>query len=190
MSGEFLTVTKPTPQAEKRQAKARKIKPGKQGNPEIKPGEPMPLAIRAKLAASRKTHYAKSLAEMVRAIGAEVVDEASGMTRLDLLVRRIYSDAIAGKTAAAEVILERGWGKVPTPVELDISGEVHQLVQSTGITADEINNDPVLKSLLETSGVVVEGQFRMIEAPVESGENGRKPNPIDAGQDQTGTDST
>ena len=57
----------------------------------------------------------KSIAELVRSIGNEVLDEQRNWTRIDVLLRKLYQDANNGKHAAAQIILDRGWGKAPQP---------------------------------------------------------------------------
>jgi hypothetical protein len=113
------------------------------------------------------------LARLIQDVGDEVVDPKLGWSRLEALVRRLYNDAIAGHVSSAELLLNRGWGKVPTPVEIDVSGEVRQLVLQAGVSWDQIAKDPVLKSLLESSGVSpaemsllesVDGKSRIIDA--------------------------
>ena len=58
----------------------------------------------------------KSIAELVRTIGNEVLDEQRNWTRIDVLLRKLYQDANNGKHAAAQIILDRGWGNVPQPI--------------------------------------------------------------------------
>lgn len=91
----------------------------------------------------------RALAQMVREIGEEVLDEVTGMTRIQALIRTIYADGIAGKTDAAKVILERGWGKVPTPVKIDLRSEIEALLEEAGLTLTEASADPVLGQVLE-----------------------------------------
>ena len=91
--------------------------PGKSGNPNGR----RPLAV--------------TLAQHVRDIGSEVIDAATGWTRLDAMIRRLFADAMGGKTQAAEIILERGWGKVMQPVEVDWRVEAVQ----AGVTEDQAN---------------------------------------------------
>jgi len=74
--------------------------PGKSGNPNGR----RPLAV--------------TLAQHFRDIGSEIVDKATGWTRIDLAIRRLFMDAAGGKSQATELILDRGWGKVMQPVEL------------------------------------------------------------------------
>ena len=74
--------------------------PGKSGNPNGR----KPLAV--------------TLAQHFRDIGSEIVDKATGWTRIDVAIRRLIMDAAGGKTQATELILDRGWGKVTQPIEL------------------------------------------------------------------------
>jgi hypothetical protein len=74
-----------------------RFKPGKSGNPKGRP----PVG--------------KSLAEIVRAVGAEPTVE--GIPRIEAVVRRLYRDAEAGRHGATALLLDRGFGKVPLIVE-------------------------------------------------------------------------
>lgn len=58
----------------------------------------------------------QSIAELVRSIGNEVLDEQRNWTRIDVLLRKLYQDANNGKHAAAQIILDRGWGKPAQPI--------------------------------------------------------------------------
>lgn len=104
----------------------------------------------------RKLKLAKQLSDLIREIGDEVIDPQKGWTRLEAVVRRVYSDALSGKAAQQALLFERGWGKVPTPVQLDMRTEVLNLMDSTGLTADELSQDPILKEIM---GKVIEGEF-------------------------------
>jgi len=105
------------------------------------------------------------LANLIRDIGEEVIDPNLGWTRVEALIRRLYNEAMAGKIQAAELLLDRGWGKVPTPVDVDISGEVRKLTINAGLTWDVISADPLLRQLIELSGVtpdeavLLEGEY-------------------------------
>jgi hypothetical protein len=120
--------------------------PGKSGNPNGR----RPLAV--------------TLAQHVRDIGSEVIDAATGWTRLDAMIRRLFADAMGGKTQAAEIILERGWGKVMLPVEVDWRVEAVQ----SGITEDQAN--AIYAAMVEAA------RTRMVEsggsASVAAGEAG------------------
>lgn len=79
-------------------AKPYMFKPGQSGNPKGR----RPLGL--------------TLADHVRQIGSELVDDE--WTRLDLVVRSLYAEASAGKPQAAQIVLDRGWGKVPLAVDV------------------------------------------------------------------------
>ena len=76
--------------------------PGKSGNP------------------NGRTPLAVTLAQHFRDIGSEIVDKATGWTRIDVAIRRLFMDAAGGKTQATELILDRGWGKVTLPIDITI----------------------------------------------------------------------
>lgn len=104
----------------------------------------------------RRLKLAKQLSDLIREIGEEVIDPQKGWTRLEAVVRRVYSDALSGKPAQQALLFERGWGKVPTPIQLDMRAEVLNLMESTGLTVDELSGDPVLKEIM---GKVIEGEL-------------------------------
>jgi hypothetical protein len=60
-----------------------------------------------------------SVAGLVRKMGEEI-DEETGLSKLELLIRNLYQTAIAGRERSAEILLDRGWGK---PVEHVITSE-------------------------------------------------------------------
>ena len=102
------------------------------------------------------------LSELIQAIGSEVVDPATGWTRIAAVIRKLYIDAVSGKTPAAALLFERGWGKVPQPVSVDLQAEVTHIVLSAlqaGVSPEEVLADPVLAKMAEDSGLVVDGKF-------------------------------
>ena len=76
--------------------------PGKSGNP------------------AGRTPLAVTLAQHFRDIGSEIVDAATGWTRIDVAIRRLFMDAADGKSQATELILDRGWGKITLPIDITI----------------------------------------------------------------------
>lgn len=120
--------------------------------------------------------YRDSLANHVRQIGQEVIEvrdpktgETVKWTRIDAVVRRMYADAMGGKTAAQELIFERGWGKVAAPVQIDLKAEFTQIVKDSGLKWEEIMQDPILGAIAQSAGVeVIEGTVKdlpLLEAP-------------------------
>jgi hypothetical protein len=110
--------------------------------------------------------YRQSLAEHIRTIGEEEIEGIDPKTgevikwrRIDAVVRRVYADALGGKSAAQELIFERGWGKVPTPVQIDLKTEVIQIIQQTGLSLQEAAKDPILGAIAESAGIIVDGKF-------------------------------
>jgi len=112
--------------------------PGQSGNPKGR----KPLAV--------------TIGQHVRDIGDEVIDERTQWTRIDAVIRRLYADAISGKHQHAEIILERGWGKVPQPVQLDVTEELRRLMQELNLTPTDIASDPALSMLFGMAGVKVD----------------------------------
>jgi len=102
------------------------------------------------------------LSELIQAIGNEIVDPQTGWTRIAAVIRKLYIDAVSGKTPAAALLFERGWGKVPQPVSVDLQAEVTHIVLSAlqaGVSPEEVLADPVLAKMAEDSGLVVDGKF-------------------------------
>lgn len=121
--------------------------------------------------------YRDSLANHVRSIGQETIEardpktgEVQKWTRIDAVVRRMYADAIGGKTAAQELIFERGWGKVAAPVQIDLKAEFTQIVKESGLRWEEVLRDPILAAIAHSAGVdVVEGtavEVPLLEGPI------------------------
>jgi len=123
---------------------------------------------RAKAHRTPKRNEKRVLAKLIKDIGDEVVDPEIGWTRMESVIRRLYNTAIGGSVPAAELLMERGWGKVATPIEVDVSGEVRNLVISAGLTWAQISADPVLRELLESSGITAD-ELMLLEAPKYDG---------------------
>lgn len=98
----------------------------------------------------------KILSQLIRDIGNEVIDPALKWTRVETVIRSLYVKAMKGDVAAAREILDRGWGRVPLPVELDSSSEVRQLLQEKGIAWTQAVRDPVLNLLFAQIGMLEE----------------------------------
>lgn len=107
-----------------------------------------------------------TVSRVIREIGEEQI-EGSGRdwTRLEALVRSLYADALSGKTAAAELLLERGWGKVPTPIEINVEQQIQKMVLEVGLTLEDVQNDPVIAEIVASSGVDLARLPGLIEAP-------------------------
>lgn len=112
--------------------------PGQSGNPKGR----KPLAV--------------TIGQHVRDIGAEVIDERTQWTRIDAMIRRLYADAISGRHQHAEIILERGWGKVPQPIQLDVTEELRRMMRDLNLTPIDIASDPALALVCEFFGVNVD----------------------------------
>ena len=105
----------------------------------------------------------RELAALFRQIGEEII-EGSGveMTRVEALVRVLYRDAFEkGDKKAIEMILERGWGKVPTPIEVDARGKIQDMIETSGVPLEVIARDPTARSLAEAAGYT----FDQLPAP-------------------------
>ncbi|HEY4723942.1 MAG TPA: DUF5681 domain-containing protein [Anaerolineae bacterium] len=114
--------------------KKYQFKPGQSGNPAGR----KPLAI--------------TLAQHVRDIGSEVVDAATNWTRLDAVLRRLYNDAMDGKAPAADILLERGWGKVIQPIDVtvwqnDYASAIRQGVLTLPSLESQFGRDGALRIL-------------------------------------------
>ena len=99
---------------------------------------------------------ARTLAQLVRDVGEEIVDHGRGWTRLEAMIRRLYADALGGKNHAAELLLDRGWGRVPLPVQLDASAELTRLLVQHGLTSQDVAADPLARELFALAGVVID----------------------------------
>lgn len=139
----YRAATKPESQAKRNQ----NLIPFKKGEVKVVP--------------NRKS-FGATISELVRDIGNEIVDEERGWSRIDAVLRRLYLDAMQGKTTAAEILLERGWGKVPTAIDLDITKEVRHVVMQSGVDVKILQEDPVMRVLLESAGITVEGEWRNV----------------------------
>lgn len=63
----------------------------------------------------------RSLAQLVKDIGDEKLKNDDGtvsMSRLELAIRRHWTDAMQGDRQKLELLLDRGWGKVPNQVDM------------------------------------------------------------------------
>lgn len=117
------------------------------------------------LSATRKAN--NDLQRYIREIGEEVIDPQSGWTRIGAVIRRLYADALQGKTQAADLLFERGWGKAVQPVQLDVEAEARQLIISMGLSRADIESDPVLRELLTVEGTLIDLEPSAVSAPIE-----------------------
>lgn len=116
-------------------------KPGQSGNPRGRP----PLF--------------HSLAGIVRNVGKEIADQRTGLTRLEKVIRRLYTDAGNGRTQAAALLFERGWGRVRFDDELSSEETLAQLKDAMKKLLEEGNNpfdDPLLASVAEHYSITKE----------------------------------
>lgn len=124
----------------------------------------------------KRQHYTRNqklnrqLQDMIRIIGNEEIDHERGWTRIIMVIRRLYADAAMGKTPAANLLFERGWGKVPTPVQMDFRSELLTIIEDTGLTRAEIDQDPVLRMIMTDA---VEAEYK--ELP---NDQGSEPGPV------------
>ena len=142
------------------------------------PGNPAAL-VKARAAVAergKRDSYAarlnRQLQDVIQEIGNEVVEPVQGWTRLILIIRRLYSDASLGKTAAAELLFERGWGRVPQPVNLDMQAELLGIIVGSGLTMAEAAADPVLGQLIEGHAVDIQSRpadTSLAQEPVGTG---------------------
>jgi hypothetical protein len=86
---------------------------------------------------------------MVRRVAQEVADDESGETRLEQLVRALFAQAASGKTQPAALLLERGWGKPPPALDLDLR---EQLLKRAKELEIDWQSDPVLAAIFDAAG--------------------------------------
>jgi len=94
------------------------------------------------------------LQELIQQIGSEVIDPVKGWSRIQVVVRKLYLEAASGKISAMELLFNRGWGRVPMPVKMSIQAELHQALESSGLSLEEAQDDPLLRFLLSSSQLV------------------------------------
>ena len=114
------------------------------------------------------------LARLFRQIGEEIHEGTEDMPRVEALIREIYRDAFTGDKDARQTVFERGWGKVPTPVEVDVRGHIQDTIETSGVPIDVIARDPLARSLAESAGYVFSSPTA-IPAPAEQSSGGPEP---------------
>lgn len=82
-------------------------------------GKPFTSGYDARRNTQGRPSLGYAFAGYIRDIGDEVVDRKSKQTRLEKVIRRLYDDAATGKTQAAALLFERGWGRLRPDSELD-----------------------------------------------------------------------
>lgn len=119
--------------------------PGQSGNPKGR----KPIAL--------------TLANMIRMIGEELVKDDPQINRIEAVVRALYYRAEMGSDTAASLLLERGWGKVPT-LQVNVGYELIRKAQAMGIKPEDVMTSVELTEVFQSSGVnVIEGQFILSE---------------------------
>lgn len=113
----------------------------------------------------KRNQHNATLSALIREIGNELVEGSAGWTRIEAVIRTTYVDAMNGNNGARELLMERGWGKVPTPVELDFKGQFLTVSRDMGLTQEDVKNDPILAILAESSDVILENLPLTVEAP-------------------------
>jgi len=116
------------------------FKPGQSGNPNGRP----PLH--------------RQLSLFARQIGYEIVkskDGMSEMSRLELVLRKAWHDAALGDYHARNFIIERGWGKVPLQLDLNVSEQLQRKAEELGI---DWQQDPALASVVAAAKLA---EFRL-----------------------------
>lgn len=114
---------------------------------------------------------AKELADLIQHIGAEEIDPIKGWTRIEMVVRKLYVEAASGKVAAMDLLFNRGWGRVPMPVKVNIQAQLHDALNESGLSMAEANEDPFLRFLLGSGDMSVESNSDSVErsdAAIES----------------------
>lgn len=102
---------------------------------------------------SREAHQ---LQELIQQIGSEQIDPQTGWTRIEAVVRKVYAEAMHGKINAMELLFNRGWGRVPMPVKINIQAELSKALAESGLSNEEAQADPLLRFLLGAGDQIVE----------------------------------
>lgn len=129
-------------EAKEQAAKQRQLRALERGRANRLQMSPGPLGV-------PKSRDASKLAELIQSIGNETIDPTQGWTRIEAVIRRVYADALSGKTAAQDLLFNRGWGRVPLPMKIDVRAELTAVLEQSGLTLEDAANDPLLKHLLE-----------------------------------------
>ncbi len=95
-----------------------------------------------------------SLADAVRRVGGEAAGDEDEQTRLEQLVRALFAQAANGKIQAAALLLERGWGKPPPALDLNLR---EQLLKRAKELEIDWPTDPVLAAIFDAAGIVDAG---------------------------------
>lgn len=105
----------------------------------------------------------RELQRLIQLVGDEEIDPHSvtnHWTRIEAVVRRLYTEAMLGKTSASQLLFERGWGRVPMPVRVDFTTEMARVLDESGLTEDDIQQDPLLRQLImgPAQGHIIENE--------------------------------
>lgn len=116
------------------------------------------------LTTSGRSYRTINLAALVRQIAFETVDEQTQETRIEAAVRGMFNEARKNPAAFRE-ITERGWGRVPIPVNVTLVGAgLIEHAANLGLKPEHVLADPTLLALFRDGGVeIVEGEFKIVE---------------------------
>jgi len=96
---------------------ATEFKPGQTGNPNGRP---------------------KKLPELDKLLAGVLGDEQNGMTAGEAILMRLRKDALSGHIRAAEILLDRAYGKPKQPVEHSGDQDKPIKVQTDKLSLDEL----------------------------------------------------
>lgn len=111
------------------------FKPGKSGNP------------------GGRTPGIVSLPTKIKQIADEAVDE-NGQTRLSVLLRTMFQEAIEGDKETRQVLFDQGWGTlIYKQANIDASAMLIEAAKSSNVSPELIRSDPILFAIFTAIGV-------------------------------------
>lgn len=100
---------------------ATEFKKGQSGNPKGRP---------------------KKLPELDKLMADVLGEEKDGVTAAEAILKKLRQMASTGNLRAAEILLDRGYGKPKQQMDVATSGE-QKFEVSVKITADDLRSDPI-----------------------------------------------
>ncbi len=128
-------------------------------------GRPFTSGYDARRNTNGRPSLGYAFAGYVRNIGDEVVDRKSKLTRLEKVIRRLYDDAAAGKTQAAALLFERGWGRLRPDSELDewqLIDDCLAAKQQLEESGADWQSDPYLSRLMSELDERIEAKLKKL----------------------------
>lgn len=84
----------------------------------------------------------KKLPELDKLMADVLGEEKDGVTAAEAILKKLRHMASTGNLRAAEILLDRGYGKPKQQMDVATSGE-HKFDVSVKITADDLRSDPI-----------------------------------------------